>query len=84
MKNKNDLHAINGGGKLYACPHCGQVCGSPDWKARYHIWWSNQHGFRIRIFCKVCEAWTDITWSNKLNTVKSWRFVKLPVGQIGT
>lgn len=60
------------------CPYCGQKAGSPDWKARTHILWANQHGTQQRIFCD-CGTWADYTWSNKRGEIVSHRIVKKPL-----
>lgn len=42
------------------CRICGTKVGAPNWDARYTVLWANQHGRKIRIFCKHCGAWTDL------------------------
>lgn len=42
------------------CPDCGQVVGAPEWGAKQHIMWRNQHGQKVRIFCDACGAWNDV------------------------
>ena len=44
------------------CACCGQMSGAPEWKAHTYTMWANQHGRKVRIFCKECGAWTDKTW----------------------
>lgn len=43
------------------CPHCETPAGPPEWKARQTTLWANQYGYKVRLFCKVCGAWTDFT-----------------------
>lgn len=46
---------------MTCCMYCKTVPGAPDWMARSLTLWSNQHGYKVRIFCNECGAWTDYT-----------------------
>lgn len=63
------------------CPHCQTPAGPPEWKARKHILWANQHGRKTRLFCKVCGAWTDFTLrygSDRASDTETMTMVKMP------
>lgn len=38
------------------CGHCGATT-----RCNFHIMWKNQHGVKIRVFCRHCGAMTDKT-----------------------
>lgn len=58
-----------------SCPNCGTL-------AHYNhtILWANQHGMKIRVFCKVCNQWTDKTILYKTGEI-SLRVVHPPTRQ---
>lgn len=45
------------------CAHCGNsrlsVKYDEMWSLYIYIWWENQYGSRIRIFCRKCQWATD-------------------------
>lgn len=43
------------------CGHCGQN----DRDVHVYIWWANQHGAMIRVFCRKCDRYTDYKKLNK-------------------
>lgn len=62
----------------HRCGICLTPCGAPNWQARYHTLWSNQHGWKVRVFCSYCGAWTDIKLLYASNSGEQKAFVKPP------
>lgn len=56
---------ISDSGILIKCPHCGatQKTGT-IFDLNMHYCWKNAHGAKIRLFCKLCGQWTDVTAKN--------------------
>lgn len=44
------------GGVSVSCPRCGAEGVA---NVSRFVWWSNQYGAKVRVFCRVCDAWTD-------------------------
>lgn len=43
------------------CPNKADGYHHPETSASFTYLWANQHGDCIRVFCKDCDQWTDIT-----------------------
>lgn len=51
------------------CGQCGAKVSESD-RVSMHVFWANQHGAKVRIFCRVCGHWTDRKMTASGETVR--------------
>lgn len=54
-----------------ACPNCGAICGTPDWKGHTVYLWANQYGWEKRLFCRECGFVCDFK-KGEITRVVRW------------